>query len=73
MIDVELIISEFCIPMENDKVCDDLCGWDTDESDSSWCERNCGVTNSGTCPEMNCYKEWLKMKRKETYQRTRNI
>ena len=28
-----------------------------------WCNKNCGVTNCGTYPEMNCYKEWVKMKR----------
>ena len=63
MTDFEMIVKEFCIPMENEFICDELCGWDVDEEDESWCSRNCGKTNCGQYPEMNCYKEWVKMKR----------
>lgn len=60
--DLELLIKEVCIPLGFEGICDELSGWDIDEDDESWCSRNCGKTNSGKCPEMNCYKEWLKMK-----------
>lgn len=63
--DLELLIKEVCIPLGFEGICDELSGWDIDEDEESWCSRNCGKTNSGKCPEMNCYKEWLKMKRKE--------
>lgn len=63
--DLELLIKEVCIPLEQEWICDELHDWDIDGDDESWCSRNCGKTNSGKCPEMNCYKEWLKMKRKE--------
>ena len=63
MTDFELIVKEFCIPMESEFVCDELCGWDIDKEDESWCSRNCGKTNCGKYPEMNCYKEWARMKR----------
>ena len=63
MTDFEMIVKEFCIPIESDWVCDELCGWDVDEEDESWCSRNCGKTNCGKYPEMNCYKEWIKMKK----------
>ena len=63
--DLELLIKEVCIPLEQEWICYELRDWDIDEDDNSWCSRNCGKTNSGKCPEMNCYKEWLKMKRKE--------
>ena len=65
MTDFEMIVKEFCIPMENEFICDELCGWDVDEEDESWCSRNCGVTNCGKYPEMNCYKEWVKMKKSD--------
>lgn len=60
--DLELLIKEVCIPLGFEGICDELSGWDIDEDGESWCSRNCGKTNSGKCPEMNCYKEWLKMK-----------
>ena len=63
--DLELLIKEVCIPLEQEWICDELRDWDIDEGGESWCSRNCGKTNSGECPEINCYKEWLKMKRKE--------
>ena len=63
MTDFELILTEFCIPMEGDWVCDELGGWDMDEDNEPWCSRKCGVTKCGEYPEMNCYKEWVKMKR----------
>ena len=63
MTDFELIVKEFCIPMESEFICDELCDWDIDEDVESWCSRNCGKTNCGKYPEMNCYKEWVKMKR----------
>lgn len=59
MTDFERIVTEFCIPMENEWVCDELCGWDVDEEGESWCHRNC----NGRCPEMNCYKEWARMRK----------
>ena len=65
MTDFEMIVKEFCIPMENEFICDELCDWDLDQEDESWCSRNCGVTNCGKYPEMNCYKEWVKMKRSD--------
>jgi hypothetical protein len=65
MSDLDILISEFCVPLGIEKVCEELCDslWGIDEEDETWCGRNCGVTNSGNCPEMNCYKEWIKMKR----------
>ena len=63
MTDFELIVKEFCIPIESVFICDELYDYDTDENDESWCNRNCGVTNCGKYPEMNYYKEWVKMKR----------
>lgn len=66
MTDFEMIVKEFCIPMENKFICDELCNWYVDEEDENWCSRNCGVTNCGKYPEMNCYKEWVKMKRRMT-------
>ena len=63
MTDFEMIVTEFCIPMQSEFICDELSDWDIDEDDESWCSRNCGVTNCGKYPEMNCYKEWVKMKR----------
>ena len=63
MTDFELIVEEFCIPTCSEFVCDELYSWDVDEDDESWCSRNCGVTNCGEYPEMNCYKEWARMKR----------
>ena len=65
MTDFEMIVKEFCIPTESEFICDELCGWDIDKEDESWCSRNCGVTNCGKYPEMNCYKEWVKMKRSD--------
>ena len=59
----EFIVKVFCIPMYSECICDELIDWDIDEEDESWCSRNCGKTNSGKYPEMNCYKEWVKMKR----------
>ena len=50
--------------MHNECICDELSDWDIDEEDESWCSRNCGVTNCGKYPEMNCYKEWVKIKRR---------
>lgn len=61
MTDTELIIQEFCVPIESEKVCDELCGWDEDKYGFSWCEKHCNFD----CPQMICYKEWLKMKRSE--------
>ena len=61
--DLNLLISEFLVPMEIDNICEDLSGWNTDEDDVSWCGRNCGVTNNGRCPAMNCYKAWIRMKK----------
>ena len=63
MTDFELIVTEFCIPMHSEFICDELSDWDIDKEDESWCSRNCGVTNCGKYPEMNCYKEWARMKR----------
>ena len=61
---LEILISEFCVPLGSDKVCEELGDnlWGIDENGDTWCSRNCGVTNGGQCPEKNCYKEWLKMK-----------
>lgn len=50
MTDFELIVKEFCIPIESVFICDELCDFDTDENDESWCNRNCGVTNCGKYP-----------------------
>ena len=61
----ELIVKEFCILIQNEYICDMLYDWDIDKDDESWCSRNCGKTNCGQYPEMNCYKEWIKMKRSE--------
>ena len=35
MTDFELIVKEFCIPMESEFICDELCGWDIDKEDES--------------------------------------
>ena len=61
--DLDILISEFCVPMEIDNVCEELGGWDVDEDGETWCSRNCGKTNSGKCPEANCYKAWIRMKK----------
>ena len=63
--DLDLLISEFLVPMEIDNVCEELSDalWGLDEDDETWCGRNCGVTNDGRCPAMNCYKEWIRMKK----------
>lgn len=63
MEDLDILISEFLVPMEIENVCEELHEWDMDEEDETWCGRNCGVTNDGKCPAMNCYKEWIKMKK----------
>ncbi len=63
--DLDLLISEFLVPLEIENVCEDLsdANWGLDEEDETWCSRNCGVTNDGKCPAMNCYKEWIRMKK----------
>lgn len=61
--ELDLLISEFLVPMEIDKVCEELCGWDVDEDNEDWCGRNCGKTTNGECPEANCYKAWIRMKK----------
>ena len=64
MTDFELLATEICIPLHIDIICDDLSMYEINENGFTWCERNCGKTNSGKYPEMNCYKKWLEMKRK---------
>ena len=63
--DLNLLISNFLVPMGIENVCEELsdANWDLDEEDETWCSRNCGVTNSGNCPATNCYKEWIRMKK----------
>lgn len=61
--DTELIIERFCVPSELDEVCYDMSGWDVDDNNNDWCCRHCGEGNAA--PRMECYKEWLKMKRSE--------
>lgn len=63
--DLDLLISELLVPMQIENVCEDLlnANWRLDEEDETWCSRNCGVTNDGKCPAMNCYKEWIRMKK----------
>ena len=61
--DLDILISKFLVPMEIDNVCEELSGWDIDEDGATWCARNCGVTNNGRCPESNCYKAWIRMKK----------
>jgi len=61
--DLNLLISEFCVRLGIETICEELSDWDLDEEDETWCSRNCGVTNSGNCPEKNCYKEWIRMKK----------
>lgn len=61
--DLDILISEFLVPLQIENVCEELSDWDLDEEDETWCSRNCGVTNSGNCPEKNCYKEWIRMKK----------
>lgn len=65
MTDFELIVSHILVPMELEIVCDELSCHGIDENNSTWCERNCGKTNGGYYPEMNCYKKWLDMKREQ--------
>ena len=59
---LDILINEFCVPLEVNAICDELNDWDIDEDCESWCGRNCGVINDGTCPSSECYKEWLRMK-----------
>ena len=59
---LDFLISEFLIPLEIENVCDELNLWGADEYGETWCSRNCGTTNCGAYPEMNCYKEYIKMK-----------
>lgn len=63
MSDLDILISEFCVPLESEQICDELSDWGIDDEDETWCSRNCGVTNDGKCPAMNCYKEWIGMKK----------
>lgn len=63
MSDLDILISEFCVPLESEQICEELSDWGTDEDYETWCSRNCGVTNDGKCPAMNCYKEWIRMKK----------
>lgn len=63
MDDLDILISEFCVPLKIESICEELHEWDADEEDETWCSRNCGITNDGKCPAMNCYKEWIRMKR----------
>lgn len=58
-----LLIETFILPSGDENVCEYLCGYDKDENGESWCSRNCGVVNDGTCPSMECYLTWLEMKR----------
>lgn len=62
--ELEFLVSEFLIPLQIENVCDELGEWDIDEDNETWCSRNCGKTNCGKYPEMNCYKEWMNMKRR---------
>lgn len=59
---LDFLISEFLIPLQIENVCDELSNYGVDEEGETWCSRNCGVTNCGLYPEMNCYKEYIKMK-----------
>lgn len=61
--DLERLINEFCVPLESDKICEELTVWSEDGGNSTWCEKNCGITNNGECPGALCYKAWLNMKR----------
>ena len=63
--DLERLINDFCVPLESEKICEDLTVWSIDGGNSTWCEMNCGRTTGGDCPGASCYKEWLKMKRCE--------
>ena len=60
---VDILINEFCVPLEMENICEELHDWGIDEDCESWCGRNCGVINDGTCPSAECYKEWLRMKK----------
>lgn len=59
---LDILITEFCIPTESDFVCGEMI---KSKSGDRWCEKNCGVTNNGKYPEMRCYKEWLRRKQLE--------
>jgi hypothetical protein len=63
--DVDLLINEFCVPLEVGNICEELHDFDMDEDYETWCSRNCGVINDGTCPSAECYKAWLRMKKGE--------
>lgn len=69
--DLDLLINEFCVPSETEFICEELsdASWGIDEDYETWCGRNCGVINDGTCPSKECYKEWLKMKKSAPYQK----
>lgn len=59
----ELLATEICIPLQIDIICNELSEYEIDKNGCTWCEMNCGKTNNGEYPEMNCYKKWLEMKR----------
>lgn len=61
--DLDILISEFCVPLQIENICEELSEWDIDEDYESWCSRNCGKTNCGAYPDANCYKEWIRMRK----------
>ena len=65
--DLDILISEFCVPLGFERICEELMDnlWGIDDDEETWCSRNCGKTNDGCCPSVNCYKEWIKMKKAE--------
>ena len=65
--DLDLLLNELIVPMEIENVCEELSDafYDIDENDETWCSRNCGVINDGSCPSAECYKAWIRMKKGE--------
>ena len=62
MTDLDILIEKFLVPMKIENVCDELYdhGYDP-ETTETWCSRNCGVVNDGTCPSKECYLEYIRM------------
>ena len=62
MSDLEILIETLLVPMEIENVCDELSEYGFDEeTEETWCSRNCGVINDGTRPSKECYLEYIKM------------
>ena len=61
--DLDILISQFCVPLGIQTICKEMRNWDMDVDGETWCSINCDKANEGKCPTAKCYKEWIRMKR----------